>query len=122
LRKFQPVTPWIIRIEPPDFGRRGIPNTIHSGAAQPIVSSIDIRGRECRVRLRRRREYVVDPNVKLAGANAEPASAARAKRFGLFDFDEPEQVAEEGTSFSLTAFRGRNLHVINIGKHEVLVR
>ncbi len=63
--------------------------------------------------LQRRRERLLDADVQLLVARAEPAAPARAERPGLGQFLEPEQRAVERAGDGL-ATRGRgNLNVID---------
>jgi len=68
---------------------------------------------ERRMGLCRRRERLVDADVKLtASAECEPGAAARAERLRLLELLEAEQVAEETPRLGLAAGRGRELDVI----------
>ena len=47
--------------------------------------------------------------VKLLCANAKPAAAPPTQRFGLFDFLQAQQTAEESTGLRLTSPRSGKL-------------
>lgn len=65
------------------------------------------------MRFPRRRELLLDPDVKLAAsAEREPDSAARAQGLGLLELLQAEQVAEEAPRLGLAAGRRGELHVI----------
>jgi hypothetical protein len=65
------------------------------------------------MRLLRRRERLLDADVKLAAvAEGEPHAAARAQRLRLLELFEAEQVAEEAARLGLAAGRRCELDMV----------
>ena len=61
-----------------------------------------------------RAEGVFDADVELARSYLEPASAARAQGFRLFDFRKPKDFSEEAARFRFTAFGSGDLDVVDV--------
>jgi hypothetical protein len=65
------------------------------------------------MRLPRRRERLLDADMKLSAARqGEPDAAARAQRLRLLDLLQPQQLAEEAPRLGLAAGRRRELDVV----------
>ena len=65
------------------------------------------------MRLARRRERLLDADVQLLRAGAEPAAAAGPERLGLRQLLHPEQAAVERPRRLLASGRGGDLHVVD---------
>ena len=69
------------------------------------------------MRLSRRHEGGIDPDVQLLVADPEPRAAARSQRLRLLQLPQPEQVAEEAAGLVLAPGRRRQLHVVDPLEH-----
>src|ERR1700728_271710 len=58
-------------------------------------------------------ERILDADMKLLGAHAEPQAPSHAQRLWLLDLGEPEQLAKELAGRGLTTDWSGNLHVID---------
>ena len=61
-----------------------------------------------------RHEGLFNADVKLSGAYSEPAPATGTQWFGLLNLLEAKKFTEETARCLLAAWRGRELHMINI--------
>ena len=66
-------------------------------------------------------KWVFHTDVQLARADAEPATASGAQRFGLFDLRQAQQVAKETASFGFAAFGRGNLDMVDAGDEHGLI-
>ena len=69
------------------------------------------------MRLPRRRELRLDPDVELLRPEPEPDAAAALQRLRLLDFLEAEQLAEEAARLGLAAGRRGELNVVDAVEH-----
>ena len=87
----------------------------HPGVVEARGELVELGDDEARMRLACRSERILDTDVQLLVARAEPAAAARGERLRLRELFESEELAVEGAGFLLTARRRGDLHVVDAG-------
>lgn len=100
-------------VRPLDAGDRLVRRHVNPLRPQALGEIGEALDDEARVRLARRRELVLDPNVQLLRTGAEPAAAARCQRLGLRQLLEPEQLPVERARLRLAPRRRGDLHVVD---------
>src|SRR3954469_17841556 len=109
-----PVAERVGRVEAPHPWDRVVPDDLDAGVAQARGERVEVVGAQCRVRLARRCERLLDPDVQLLRVAAgEPDPPAGAQRRRLLQLRQPEQAAVEPPRLVLAAGRGGELDVVD---------
>jgi hypothetical protein len=86
--------------------------SLHPFGLQDGTQVLETLGHEGWVGLPRRCEAVLDPEMQLAAANAEPAATPLHEVRGLGDLGKAEEISIEVTSAPLPTRRNGHLHVV----------
>ena len=87
----------------------------YPGVVEARGELVELGDDEARMCLACGRERILDTDVQLLVARAEPAAAAGGERLRLRQLFEPEELAVERASFLLAARRCGYLHVVEAG-------
>jgi lipopolysaccharide/colanic/teichoic acid biosynthesis glycosyltransferase len=115
LSELEAVAEGIRDVEAPHVRDRLVVGCVDSPGSQARGELLEVRDDEARMRPARRDEGVVDPDVELLRAGAEPAAAAGGELRRLRKLLEAEQPAVERPGLRLAACRGGDLHVVDAG-------
>lgn len=111
--KFEPVPPWIFRVEAPRAGKVIILDDLHAPGAQRFAQFVQMEHREGRVRFPSGPKIPFHSDVQLLRAALEPAASTRAQDRRFLDLLHPQHQAIEISCRGFASFRRRDLNVID---------
>jgi len=111
--KFEPVSPWIFRVEPGRAGKVIIIQDRNTSRPKRLAQFVQVVHREGRVRFLGRLKIPFHADVHLLRAALEPAASTRTQDRGLLDFFHPQDRAIEISRRGFASFGRRNLNVID---------
>lgn len=112
--EFEAVAPGVFGVEAPNAGERIIVGDLDAAREQCLAQLLRVVGNERGMGFLRGTEISFDADVNLLGATAEPASAARAKRFRLFYLLHSEERTIKIARGGFAALWSGNLNVIEV--------
>jgi hypothetical protein len=111
-QKFEAVAPWILGEESTRAGKGIVIDDLHRVRNQCLAERNKIPHGKSRVRLFRRPKIRLDSDVYLLIPALEPAPAASAQRFWLFDFSQAQNRAVKSARGGFAILRSRQLNVV----------